>query len=309
LERAVARGDASAQVALDGLARVLANDEQFVQEYECPSPEQPVRWFRMSAFPLRPPARGAIVMHWDVTERKLSELAVRRERDRLADVQRLSTMSELATSIAHELNQPLAAIMASASTLRRQLKLDDRWGLQSTIDDIIASTARAAEVMRRARSMVRGDSGMRESVTLNEIVDAVTRLLASDLVIQQVTLTTSLGDSLPPIVGDRIQLQQVLLNLLLNAIDAVHDQPRERRMVHVATSRAEADVVITVSDTGAGLAPEIVDRVFDPFATTKPDGTGLGLSIVRAIVEAHAGRVWVESTTEGGAAFRVSLPC
>lgn len=311
LRCAAERGDDSAAPMLEGVLGVLDGArEASTLEYQSTTPDQAVRWFRMSAFPLRPPARGAIVVHWDITDRKLADMTVQRGRDHLAELQRMATMSELATSIAHELNQPLAAIMAAASTLRRQLRADDRVVVQTTIDDIIESTARAAEVMRRARAMSRRDSGLRETLTMNEIVDAVTRLLASDLVIQQVTLTTALAEGLPSLVGDRIQLQQVLLNLLLNAIDAVADQPRDRRRVHITTSApGERRIEVAVSDLGRGLAPEIADHVFDPFATTKPEGTGLGLAIVRAIVEAHGGRVTVESATEGGAAFRVNLPC
>ncbi len=309
--RAAERGEISASNALDGISRLLSGEcDSFSLEYQSHVQPQAVRWFRLSAFSLKPPASGAIVVHWDITERKSSDLAIQGARDQLADMQRLATMSELATSIAHELNQPLAAIMAAGSTLRRQLRADERIVVQATIDDIIESTARAAEVMRRARAMIRRDNRLHESLTLDEIVSAVTRLLASDVVIHQVTMTVDVGPDVPRIVGDRIQLQQVLLNLLLNAIDAVRDRPIAERKIRIAAARSAGDrVELVVSDSGRGIAPDMVDRVFDLFATTKPDGAGLGLAIVRAIVESHGGRVVAESIAEGGAAFRVSLPC
>lgn len=309
---AARKGDAVAARALEGVRGVLTRQSRrFTLEYECPFPDRGDRWFRMNAFALQRPGRGAIVIHWDITDRKISELAIQQARDHLADMQRLSTMSELATSIAHELNQPLATIMAAASTARRQLREGraDRGELKPIVDDIVEATARAAEVMRRARAMIRRDTHLREDLTLNEIVSAVSRLLASDLVIHQVTMTMNLASDLPPIFGDRIQLQQVLLNLLLNAVEAVEEQPRERRRIMVTTALGvPGRVELVVADTGRGIPSGLRSQLFDPFTTTKHDGTGLGLAIVRAIVESHGGRVAVESPADGGAAFRVSLP-
>ena len=305
-------GDLVAARALEGVRGVLMRrNKRFTLEYERPSPNRGDRWFRMNAFALQRPGRGAIVIHWDITDRKISELAIQQARDHLADMQRLSTMSELATSIAHELNQPLATIMAAASTARRQLRdgRTDGADLKPIVDDIVEATARAAEVMRRARAMIRRDSHLRELLSLNEIVSAVSRLLASDLVIHQVSLTVSLAADLPPTLCDRIQMQQVLLNLLLNAVEAVDEQPRDRRRITVTTAHtAPGRVELVVSDTGRGIPSGLGMQIFDPFTTTKHHGTGLGLAIVRAIVEAHGGRVAVESPAEGGAAFRVTLP-
>ena len=179
----------------------------------------------------------------------------------------------------------------------------------SAVATMMQLNARAAEVMRRARGMIRRDRREQEPVMLEEIVTAVSRLVASDLIINHVTLVPQLQD-VPSLSADRIQLQQVVLNLLLNAIDAVRSQPRNLRQVTVSIwQEVPGRVELAVSDTGPGLREDVAARVFEPFTTTKPGGMGLGLTVVRAIVEAHGGRVFVESSSEGGAAFRVSLPC
>jgi signal transduction histidine kinase len=309
--RIAARTDKQARHAYDGLVSILERGEKrFAFDYLGQGFGSGERWFRMNAFALRPPARGAMIIHWDVTERKHAELAVQRGRDQFAHMQRLATMNELATTIAHELNQPLAVIMSAAFTVRRSLRAGDGRDMSPLIADIIGATNRAAEVTRNARSMIRRDIRVRESFSLNDIVASVERLLASDLVLHQVKLTTDLDPHLSPVIGDRIQLQQVLVNLLLNAIEAVEDQARYRRSVRVTTRRAGAGVVeLVVSDSGPGIAPAIAERAFDAFATTKRERMGLGLTIVRAIAEAHGGKVSIEQAMEGGAAFRLIFPC
>lgn len=306
-----ARSDKHARHAYDGVVAILERGEKrFAFDYLGQGRGPGERWFRMNAFALRPPARGAMIIHWDVTERKHAELAVQRGRDQLADMQRLATMNELATTIAHELNQPLAVIMSAAFTVRRSLRAGDGRDMAPLIADIIGATNRAAEVTRNARSMIRRDIRVRESFSLNDIVASVERLLASDLVLHQVKLTTDLDPHLAPVIGDRIQMQQVLVNLMLNAIEAVEDQARYRRSVRLTTRTTGTGYVeLIVSDSGPGIAPAIAERAFDAFATTKRERTGLGLTIVRAIVEAHGGKVSIEQAKEGGAAFRVIFPC
>lgn len=306
---AAARGDATAAGVADGLALVLRGaGEQFTADYSC-RVDDVERWFRLRILPLHRAARGAIVIHDDITERMAAEWATQQLRNDLTHMQRLATLGELATSIAHELNQPLAAIMASASTARRVLRDNhDIAMLRPVVNDILESAARAADVVRRARVMVRHDASTLEKVSINDVVSAVARLLASDLVIHQVALETELDRRVRPVVGDSVQLQQVLLNLLLNAVDALRGMPRDRRMITVTTRHVEPNTVeLRVGDTGPGIRPDLVDRVFEPFITTKHKGTGLGLAIVRAIVHAHGGEVFAESPAEGGAAFRVVL--
>jgi two-component system, LuxR family, sensor kinase FixL len=304
-----ARGDEYATRAADGILAVLAGTSpQFIQDYT-PTETGDDRWYRMRVLPLHRPARGALVIHDDITERVVAERATQRHRDDLTHMQRLATLGELATSIAHELNQPLAAIMASASTARRILRdRGDVEPLKPVVNDILESAARAADVVRRARAMVRHDTSVLENVSINEVVSAVSRLMASDLVIHQVSLKLELDPNARPVIGDHIQLQQVLLNLLLNSVDALDPLPRERRNVIVSTRQlAEQTLELQVRDTGRGIAPEIAARIFEPFVTTKRKGTGLGLAIVRAIVHAHGGEVFAGTSAEGGAAFRVVL--
>ena len=304
-----ARGSEYAAQALEGMKSVMAGTcPLFTLDYTCELPgNTEERWFRLRVMPLHRSVRGVIVMHDDITERVMAERATQRHREDLTHMQRLATLGELATSIAHELNQPLAAIMASASTARRILRdRGDVEPLKPIVNDILESAARAADVVRRARAMVRHDSAILESVSVNDVVNAVVRLIASDLVIHQVSLKLELDPAVRPVIGDHIQLQQVLLNLLLNAVDALDKLPRERRNVIVSTRQiGDRSLELQVRDTGLGIAPEIATRVFEPFVTTKRKGTGLGLAIVRAIVHAHGGEVFAGTGAEGGAAFRV----
>jgi two-component system, LuxR family, sensor kinase FixL len=303
-------GDEFAASTADGISAVLAGTSpQFTQDFASTNSGDEERWYRMRVLPLHRPSRGAIVLHDDITERVVAERATQRHREDLTHMQRLATLGELATSIAHELNQPLAAIMASASTARRILRdRGDVEPLKPVVNDILESAARAADVVRRARAMVRHDTSVLENVSINEVVSAVSRLMASDLVIHQVSLKLELDPNAQPVIGDHIQLQQVLLNLLLNSVDALDPLPRERRNV-IASTRQISDktLELQVRDTGRGIAPEIAARIFEPFVTTKRKGTGLGLAIVRAIVHAHGGEVFAGTSVEGGAAFRVVL--
>lgn len=309
--RSAERGEQAAARAADGIAGVLAGTiRQFAFDYTCSiAGFDAERWIRMRVLPLHRPARGAIVFHDDITDRMTAEWAAQRRRDDLTHMQRLATLGELATSIAHELNQPLAAIMASASTGRRILRDNgDVEMLKPIIGDVLEAAARAADVIRRARAMVRHDDAVLEPLSVNEIVTGVARLLASDLVIRQVSLQLDLDPDVRAVIGDRVQLQQVLLNLLLNAVDAVDQLSRERRNVIVTTRQiGDGDVELRVHDTGDGLPPGLGNRVFEAFVTTKRKGTGLGLAIVRAIVHAHGGRVLAENAPDGGALFRVIL--
>ncbi|HEY4216231.1 MAG TPA: ATP-binding protein [Gemmatimonadaceae bacterium] len=311
---AAAESAPAAQAAV-GVAAVLSGqDEHFVLDYPDDRLEQGTpRWFRMHAFALTGPLRGAVVLHHDVTENKHAEWEALRHRDTLTHLQRLATLGELATSIAHELNQPLAAIMASAFTARRlaadRATCNDNAAITTIIDELLESTRRAADVVRRARALVRPDETVFERVSPNEVIADVARFLRSDLIIRQSTLRLALDPTLPDVHGNRVQLQQVLLNLLLNALDSIENQPAPRRSIVVTTHRGADDAVeICVRDSGLGIAPEIRDQLFEPFVTTKRKGTGLGLAIVRAIVHAHGGHVFADPPAEGGAAFRVVLP-
>jgi two-component system, LuxR family, sensor kinase FixL len=250
----------------------------------------------------------------DITARKEAEAEALRQRVELAHVARVSTMGELAASVAHELNQPLAAILANteAADLFLNQKPPALGELRDILADIRKDDERAGEVIRRMRTLLRKHELERRPLTINSVVEDVFRVVSSDAALRQTTISADLGPVLPEIIGDRVHLQQVVLNLILNGMDAMAGQPRERRRLSVRT-RAGVDgvngaVELAVIDTGHGIEPDKLERVFEPFYTTKPHGMGMGLSISHTIIEAHRGRIWAENNASGGATFYVALP-
>jgi PAS domain S-box-containing protein len=257
----------------------------------------------------RPLFLGAIQ---DVTEWKVAEEALDRARSELAHVARVATLSTLTASIAHEVNQPLAGIVTNASTCLRMLDVDppDLHGARETAKRTIRDGHRASDVITRLRALFTRKEFTVEPVDLNEATREVVALSSGDLQRNRVILQAELADALPLVTGDRVQLQQVVLNLLLNAVDAmsgVEDRPRH---LLIRTGREGADRVrVTVRDTGAGVDPAGVDRLFEAFYTTKAGGMGVGLSVSRSIVERHDGRIWAEPNEGPGSSFFFSIPC
>lgn len=248
----------------------------------------------------------------DVTERRVSEDALCKARSDLAHVGRVTSLGALTASIAHEVNQPLSGIITNASTCLRMLGADppNVGGAIETARRTIRDANRASDVITRLRALfVRKDATV-EAVDLNEATREVIALSSSDLQRSRVTLQSELADDLPPVAGDRVQLQQVILNLLRNASDAMGSvEDRPRRLV-IRTQRDEDDCVrLTVTDVGAGFEPQALDRLFDAFYTTKSDGMGIGLSVSRSIIERHRGRLWAAPNDDGpGATFSFSIP-
>jgi signal transduction histidine kinase len=234
---------------------------------------------------------------------------VEESRDQLAHIGRVATLGELAAAISHELRQPLAAIRAhaEAGAMLLDRRPADLSEAREIFRDIVSDDIDAVEVLDNIRALVRKDDPVYASVDLNRVCERSTKLLMSDAVRRGVQLRLSLEPGLSPVIGDAVQLQQVVLNLVLNAMDAVQASPRNREVV-LGTSAGSGEVEICVRDTGPGLSPELRLRVFEPFFSTKTQGLGMGLAIVRSIVERHRGRVDVESREGGGAVFRVWLP-
>ena len=247
----------------------------------------------------------------DVTQRRLSEEALAKAQSELARVARITSLGALTASIAHEVNQPLLGIITNASTCLRMLAADppNLDGARETARRTIRDGNRASDVIARLRALFAKRDTATEMVDLNETTREVITLLRSELQRNQVILREDLSDHLPHVTGDRVQLQQVILNLLRNASDAmsaVDDRPR--RLIVRTTLDGNDCVRLTVQDAGVGFDPQAVDRIFDAFYTTKNDGMGIGLSVSRSIIESHHGRLWAEANDGPGATFSFSIP-
>jgi PAS domain S-box-containing protein len=247
----------------------------------------------------------------DVTARKGAELEIGQQRNELAHLSRVSTMGVLTASLAHELNQPLTAILSNAQAGSRFLAAatPDLAEVRGALEDIAQDTKRASEVIRQMRALVRKDEPRLESLDLNRVITDIFRLLHSDMLERKVRIALELDLELRPANGDSIQLQQVMLNLVLNAFDAMKDAPEDRRTVIVRTRQLDAATIrVEVSDGGTGISPDRLVNLFEPFRSSKREGLGLGLSISRSIVEAHKGRIWAENNPGAGATFFFTLP-
>ena len=247
----------------------------------------------------------------DITERKRAQDELRRNREELAYMTRITTMGELAASLAHELNQPLTAILSNAQAAQRFLsgKPSDIEEVREILHDIVEDNTRAGEVIRRMRALVKKEEFEFSSLDLSEIIREIVLLVHSDAVLHNVSVRLDVDPDLPRARGDKVQLQQVLLNLLLNAFDAMRDCPADERDVLLRAELDGADMLrISVSDHGTGLTSDQLDKIFQPFFTTKREGLGMGLSISRSIVEAHDGRIWAENNRDQGATFYFMLP-
>jgi PAS domain S-box-containing protein len=248
----------------------------------------------------------------DMTQRRSSEEALSKARSELAHVARITSLGVLTASIAHEVNQPLSGIITNAGTCLRMLAADppNVDGARETARRTIRDGNRASEVITRLRALYGKKDPTTESVDLNEATREVLALSLSELQRSRVILRPELADDLPPVTGDRVQLQQVILNLIRNASDAmsdVHDRPRQ---LLIRTERDEGDRVrLTVQDAGVGFDPQAADRLFESFYTTKNNGMGIGLSVSRSIIESHHGRLWATLNHGPGAAFSFSIPC
>jgi C4-dicarboxylate-specific signal transduction histidine kinase len=247
----------------------------------------------------------------DITQRKHAESELQRNRQELAHVTRISTMGELAASLAHELNQPLTAILSNAQAAQRFLAADppDLAEVREILKDIVQDDNRAGDVIRRMRALIKKEELEFSSLELASTVREILLLVQSDAILRNVRVSFDIRPDLPLVRGDKVQLQQVLLNLLLNAFDAMKDCPAEEREVVVRMeSNAASMVKVSVSDRGTGLTSDKFDKIFQPFYTTKRDGLGMGLPISRSIIEAHGGRLWAENNPDRGATFYFTLP-
>jgi C4-dicarboxylate-specific signal transduction histidine kinase len=248
----------------------------------------------------------------DVTQRRLAEEALDKARSELAHVTRVMSLGALTASIAHEVNQPLSGIITNASTCLRMLAADppNIEGARMTAQRTIRDGNRAADVITRLRALFSKKAVTTETVDLNEATREVLALVFSDLLRNKVFLRTELDDDNPLLVtGDRVQLQQVILNLVRNAVEAMRDvNDRPRHLVVRAEVDADGRAHLVVKDAGVGLDAQAMQRLFDPFYTTKDEGMGIGLSVSRSIIENHGGKLWAEANDGPGATFSFSIP-
>jgi signal transduction histidine kinase len=246
----------------------------------------------------------------DITERVRAEETLRQAQDDLARINRASTMGELTASLAHELSQPISGALTNANTCLRKLAhgKPDLDGLHAAVTRIARDAQRASEIIGRIRSQFQRGAPCREIIDINAITRETVALLRDEVVRYNISVRTDLAADLPRISGDRVQLQQVAMNLIVNSIEAMKDVDGRREML-IKSQRGENDqILVSLSDTGIGFPPELAEQIFNPFYTTKPQGTGMGLRISRSIVESHSGRLWAVSIPEGGATFYLSLP-
>jgi C4-dicarboxylate-specific signal transduction histidine kinase len=273
------------------------------------------RWLHTLGFPLRD-GEGRIVVWYilsiDVTDRKRSEEKLRQVRSELAHMARVSSLGVLTASIAHEINQPLSGIVANAGTSLKMLAAEPPKvsGAQQTTQRIVRDVNRAADIVKRLRALFVKRDATREAVDLNDASREVVALFSSDLQRKQVVVNSEFAEELPGVTGDRVQLQQVILNLLMNAADAMRSIEGRPRQVMIRTEREDTNRVrLTVRDAGIGLEPQVAERLFEAFFTTKTEGMGIGLSISRTIIDNHGGRIWAEPNDGPGVTFAFSIPC
>ena len=298
----------------DMIERARCAGTDFAHEHRLLMPDQSIKYLHMVAHGTRDEDGrleyiGAVQ---DVTARRLSEQALGKAQSELAHVARVTALTTLTASIAHEVNQPLSGIITNASTCLRMLAADppDVDGARETARRTIRDGNRASDVIARVRALFTKKESATESVDLNEAAREVIALSFSELQRSRVILRPDFADDLPPVTGDRVQLQQVILNLLVNASDAMSGVDDRPRQMVIRTERDEGDRVrLTVRDAGVGLEPGGVDKLFEAFYTTKSGGMGIGLSVSRSIIESHHGRLWAAPNDGPGASFSFSIPC
>ena len=307
--RAVASGDIHARAALAAIEDVLeGRSERARIEYPCDTASG-TEWYTMVVEPLERSEGGLVISHIDVTRRRRAEEEAHRERAELAHALRVGTLGELATSLAHEINQPLAAI---ASNAQAALRLVERATadpmVPEALRDITGAAQRAAQIIRRLRVLFKKEPSVPQPVDLAQVIEEVVGLVRRDLERRRVRVKLALPRDSPGVLGDVVQLQQVILNVLVNAAEAMADADEPRELYIGASVLEPAIVSITVSDTGPGVALSELEHIFERFVTTKPQGMGMGLSISRSIITAHGGRMWATRNPDRGMTVHIELP-
>ena len=253
--------------------------------------------------------RGASL---DITKRKQAELEAARQRNEMAHLSRVTMLGQLSGSIAHELSLPLSAILSNAQAAQQILAngRTDLAEVREILNDIVSEDKRAGEVIRHLRLWLKKGEVQHDSIRINEVVQDVLKLVRNDLVNQNIRVDTELARNLPDLIGDPVQLQQVLLNLVVNACDAMTDgiTPERQLLIRTEIENGNGEVLVSVTDRGGSIPGEKIEQIFEPFFTTKAKGMGLGLSVCRTIIAAHGGKLWATNNADRGATFHFSLP-
>jgi len=303
------------QSVLKAVEHSLGTGGEYESEYRVVLPNGQLRWIagrghvelNRDGRPVR--MRGASL---DITKRKHAEEEAERHRNEMAHLSRVTMLGELSGSIAHELNLPLAAILTNAQTAQRILANGDAdlGEVREILNEIVSEDKRASEAIRRLRLWMTKREVQQHSLRINRVVRDVLKLIGSDLTNQKINMHTELTSNLPTVTGDPVQLQQVLLNLVVNACDAMANSDAAQRHLVIRTGIETSNEAITVSiaDRGRGISEERIEQLFEPFFTTKEKGMGLGLSVCRTIISAHRGKLWATNNAERGATFYFSLP-
>ena len=291
----------------------LATGEPTESEVRVRTAHDEYRWMLVRNVPLRD-APGEIIKWYgtgiDIEDRKEAEESLRAAQTELAHVNRVTTMGELTATLAHEVNQPIAAASINANVCLRLLKREepDLEEASRAATRMVGDVNRAAEIITRVRQFFRKGSVLREPVDLNELIRGMIVILRNELTQHSVVVQMDLDEELPPVMADRVQLQQVLMNLMINGIDAMKSVDGMRQLTLVSDRGEDKSLLVAVQDTGLGLPVEHADQIFTAFFTTKNYGTGMGLSISRSIIESHGGRLWAGANSERGASFQFTLP-
>ena len=301
--------------AMERSVRIAINEkEPYDEQYRLALGEGGARWIAAAGrveYSASGEASRMLGVCRDITERRHAQLEAQRLQHEIAHVGRVSMMGQLASALAHEINQPLGAILRNAEAAELFMKSEnpDLEEIRAILADIRIDDQRAGNVIDGMRAMLKRSALDTQLLDLAELAGNVAGLAGPDAAARHVKLSVNLPKDLPPVRGDRIHLQQVLLNLILNGMDALKEASPLNRSVTVSAHVNGAETIeVAVSDTGPGVAPEQLAHVFDPFFTTKVDGMGMGLPISRTIIEAHGGRLWAEDNNDGGATFRFTVP-
>jgi len=301
-------------ILADSLKSAVDLGSQVSSDFRIAVPGKEIRWLAARAHSLVDDAGKPLRISGifaDVTERKAAETEADLQRREVSHLMRVSVLGELSGAIAHELNQPLTAILAYAQAARRLLggKNPELGRIMEVLDDIVHEDNRASEVIRRLHRLLRKGESKAEAISLNDLVDSTLRLLNSEVISRRIQVDVALENNLPRTSGDPVQLQQVLLNLVMNAMDAMNaTAPPQRRLTVGTRSSGNGTIETRISDRGRGITEGERSQLFQPFFTTKAHGLGLGLSICSTIVKAHGGKLRIDNNAEGGATASLTLP-